>query len=135
MKVTHVEFSKLSLYKVITCASCISYAMASATMVGSESRKIRKKPVIIYLESPKVIHVEPTEFMGLVQRLTGRNASSESAVSNNSHGVERDHRLQSAELTRSSHTLVSSDLNLLPCFGEEKGGSVDSGSWFLWEDC
>ena len=107
--------------------------MASAMMVGTESRKIRKKPVIIYIASPKVIHVEPTEFMGMVQRLTGHgssphNVSSESAVSDNSHSAERDHRVLSAELTRSSPPLVSSDLNLLPCVGDEK-------DWFLWEEC
>jgi len=97
--------------------------MASAGMLGTESRRMRKKLVIIYMASLKVIHVEPTEFMGLVQKLTGR-VSSESAASNNGHGVEGDHRVQSAGLTRSSHDLVSSDLNLLPCAGDEKGSSV-----------
>lgn len=28
-------------------------------------------PVVIYVRSPKVFHVKPEEFMGLVQRLTG----------------------------------------------------------------
>lgn len=36
------------------------------------------QPVIVYLLSPKVIHVQPEEFMDLVQRLTGNN--------NNNHG-------------------------------------------------
>ncbi|KAE8125233.1 hypothetical protein FH972_020066 [Carpinus fangiana] len=51
-------------------------------MVGKSSTKIIKNrpfpagrsrcsPVIIYLESPKVIHVRPEEFMDTVQRLTG----------------------------------------------------------------
>ncbi|GJM98033.1 hypothetical protein PR202_ga15007 [Eleusine coracana subsp. coracana] len=43
--------------------------------VHAASRKIGKqqdrKPVIIYMVSPKVIHVEAHEFMPLVQRLTG----------------------------------------------------------------
>ncbi|KAK8958397.1 Protein MKS1 [Platanthera guangdongensis] len=46
--------------------------------VNKDSHKIRKPPlppprdpVIIYTISPKVIHVELDDFMGLVQRLTG----------------------------------------------------------------
>ncbi|KAI3750590.1 hypothetical protein L2E82_21264 [Cichorium intybus] len=35
-----------------------------------------RPPVIIYTVSPKVIHTNPTEFMTLVQRLTGPSASS-----------------------------------------------------------
>ncbi|CAN0927450.1 hypothetical protein LINGRAHAP2_LOCUS35909 [Linum grandiflorum] len=32
----------------------------------------RPGPVIVYEKSPEIIHVEPREFMGLVQRLTGK---------------------------------------------------------------
>jgi hypothetical protein len=42
--------------------------------VSEGSRKIIKKPVIVYLESPKVIQVRPEEFKGTVQRLTGNHA-------------------------------------------------------------
>ncbi|XP_074573572.1 protein MKS1-like [Curcuma longa] len=70
----------------------------SPLKVGKESHKIRKPPivpprhrpppagdpppprprdpVIIYTVSPKIIHIEPTEFMTLVQRLTGSGSSS-----------------------------------------------------------
>ena len=46
--------------------------------VSENSSKIKKSnrrrsPVIIYLQSPKVIHVRPEEFMGIVQQLTGNN--------------------------------------------------------------
>lgn len=50
---------------------------SGALGVHAASRKIGKqhqqerKPVIIYMVSPKVIHVEAHEFMPLVQRLTG----------------------------------------------------------------
>lgn len=37
----------------------------------SPSQQQHRKPVIIYMVSPKVIHVEAHEFMSLVQRLTG----------------------------------------------------------------
>ncbi|GLT45072.1 hypothetical protein SLA2020_189320 [Shorea laevis] len=50
--------------------------------ISNTSSKIKKtklnakSPVVIYLKSPEIIHVRPEEFMGLVQRLTGKDASS-----------------------------------------------------------
>ncbi|GLJ11170.1 hypothetical protein SUGI_0145280 [Cryptomeria japonica] len=55
--------------------------------ISKDSHKIRKpavpipnrsQPVIIYTESPKIIHIEAHNFMTLVQRLTGSSSSSES---------------------------------------------------------
>uniref|UniRef100_A0A803LHR5 VQ domain-containing protein n=1 Tax=Chenopodium quinoa TaxID=63459 RepID=A0A803LHR5_CHEQI len=40
-----------------------------------------RQPVIIYTVSPKVIHTHPSEFMTLVQRLTGPDATSSSSSS------------------------------------------------------
>ncbi|PKA51692.1 Protein MKS1 [Apostasia shenzhenica] len=74
--------------------------------VGKDSHKVKKPelppqpsqrrtPVIIYTVSPKVIHTKPSEFMSLVQRLTGCSSSSSSsgweskgAVSNNGKAAE-----------------------------------------------
>ncbi|CAN6250751.1 unnamed protein product [Urochloa humidicola] len=40
--------------------------------VSSTNNKIKeKRPVIIYVESPKVVHAHPSEFKSVVQRLTG----------------------------------------------------------------
>ncbi|KAG6770292.1 hypothetical protein POTOM_025969 [Populus tomentosa] len=39
----------------------------------------RSSPVIVYLKSPDIIHVKPEDFMGTVQRLTGKAASSSSS--------------------------------------------------------
>ncbi|KAJ4700920.1 VQ motif-containing protein [Melia azedarach] len=39
-----------------------------------------RRPVIIYTVSPKVIHTNPSEFMTLVQRLTGSSSSSSSTT-------------------------------------------------------
>jgi len=62
--------------------------------VNKESHKIKKppvvtlpsqlpapprQPVIIYTVSPKVIHTTPSDFMSLVQRLTGSSSSSSSS--------------------------------------------------------
>ncbi|GAV63899.1 VQ domain-containing protein [Cephalotus follicularis] len=47
-------------------------------MVNKSSPKIKKPhqaPVVIYLNSPKIIHVRQEEFMGIVQRLTGKHAA------------------------------------------------------------
>ncbi|KAL6138255.1 hypothetical protein ACLB2K_063538 [Fragaria x ananassa] len=55
----------------------------AALTVSKNSKKMmvnKKKqnpsPVIVYLISPKIIHVQPEEFMALVQRLTGNHESS-----------------------------------------------------------
>ncbi|CAA7403189.1 unnamed protein product [Spirodela intermedia] len=46
---------------------------------GSHSiRKTPRKPVVIYVVSPKIIHVKASEFMSLVQRLTGIDSSASS---------------------------------------------------------
>jgi hypothetical protein len=46
---------------------------AASRKIGKHGQHERK-PVIIYMVSPKVIHVEAHEFMPLVQRLTGPDA-------------------------------------------------------------
>ncbi|KAG2686797.1 hypothetical protein I3760_09G023900 [Carya illinoinensis] len=51
---------------------------------STSTGKIRS-PVIVYLQSPKVIHVRPEEFMGLVQRLTGKQAPSTVVAAADSH--------------------------------------------------
>ncbi|KAK3446920.1 hypothetical protein EUGRSUZ_A02544 [Eucalyptus grandis] len=49
--------------------------------VPARTTSCRRQPAtkIVYLRSPKVIHVKPEEFMGLVQQLTGNQSSSLSA--------------------------------------------------------
>ncbi|WOL15304.1 hypothetical protein Cni_G24085 [Canna indica] len=52
--------------------------------VNEESHKIHKskrKPVVIYMVSPQVIHAEASEFMALVQRLTGPGAAAPASAS------------------------------------------------------
>ncbi|CAL5009381.1 unnamed protein product [Urochloa decumbens] len=56
--------------------------------VRKDSHKIRKQPVqqvrepvIIYTVSPKVVHAQPSEFMSVVQRLTGTAAAAAAASS------------------------------------------------------
>ncbi|WOH13357.1 hypothetical protein DCAR_0832867 [Daucus carota subsp. sativus] len=40
----------------------------------------RKLPVIIYVHSPKIIHTKPSDFMALVQKLTGSIQRNENAL-------------------------------------------------------
>ncbi|XP_022772355.1 nuclear speckle RNA-binding protein B-like [Durio zibethinus] len=46
-----------------------------------------RPPVIIYAVSPKVIHTNPSDFMNLVQRLTGSTSSSSSSSSSRSSSL------------------------------------------------
>ncbi|MED6147983.1 hypothetical protein PIB30_048904 [Stylosanthes scabra] len=46
-----------------------------AGLMVNKMKKEKKKPVIVHLRSPKVIHVKPQEFMALVQHLTGNSAT------------------------------------------------------------
>ncbi|XP_020100834.1 uncharacterized protein LOC109718825 [Ananas comosus] len=68
---------------------------------GSRTIDKRRKPVIIYMVSPKVIHAEASEFMSLVQRLTGpdsptcnNNSSSETPKSFTAHRHSRHRSTQ-----------------------------------------
>lgn len=49
-----------------------------------------REPVIIYDASPKIIHTKPSEFMALVQRLTGPGSFSVSAALPSASGCQMD---------------------------------------------
>ncbi|KAL0908338.1 hypothetical protein M5K25_022827 [Dendrobium thyrsiflorum] len=49
----------------------------------------QREPVIIYTIPPKVIHVEPANFMGLVQRLTGPDRAAADPPMTSSAALER----------------------------------------------
>lgn len=48
-----------------------------ATAVPSMPVVNRSQPVILYMQSPKIIHAEVEDFRGLVQRLTGNSSTSD----------------------------------------------------------
>ncbi|XAR64818.1 hypothetical protein NMG60_11008671 [Bertholletia excelsa] len=54
---------------------------ASSMIKKPPLRRSQLSPVIVYLKSPTIIHVSPEEFMGLVQRLTGKEGPSNLPVS------------------------------------------------------
>ncbi|EPS65720.1 hypothetical protein M569_09057, partial [Genlisea aurea] len=48
-----------------------SSSSSSSSSAAAPSASKRHLPVIIYTHSPKVIHAHPSDFMALVQKLTG----------------------------------------------------------------
>lgn len=51
-----------------------------SNVIQKSSLHHRKLPVIIYVRSPKIIHTQPSEFMALVQKLTGFMHQTDDAV-------------------------------------------------------
>ncbi|MED6194502.1 hypothetical protein PIB30_029150 [Stylosanthes scabra] len=54
-----------------------SHMIRKPSSSSSDQNKIRK-PIIIYTQSPKIIHTKAQDFMALVQRLTGKSPTSNS---------------------------------------------------------
>ncbi|CBI35491.3 unnamed protein product, partial [Vitis vinifera] len=115
--------------------------------VRKDSHKIRKPPVvpqpqaqhpppvIIYTVSPKIIHTQPSEFMTLVQRLTGLSSSSSSSAPLDSGAVSPAARFASIEKTKVSaeeekkkKMQSSGDVDVVE--GIEIGGGVERSGWF-----
>lgn len=65
----------------------------------AEGPSQNRQPVIIYAVSPKVIHTTATDFMSLVQRLTGSSSSDQASGSGNRGDVSPAARLASIERT------------------------------------
>lgn len=78
---------------------------SSTMMINKPSLNNRSRnnkavhPVVIYLRSPKIIHVRPEEFMNLVQRLTGKDSTNDPALDDESmKGVsKRDNLLDGGD--------------------------------------
>ncbi|KAJ9675212.1 hypothetical protein PVL29_024240 [Vitis rotundifolia] len=116
--------------------------------VRKDSHKIRKPPVvpqpqaqhpppvIIYTVSPKIIHTQPSEFMTLVQRLTGLSSSSSSSAPLDSGAVSPAARFASIEKTKVSaeeekkkkKMQSSGDVDVVE--GIEIGGGVERSGFF-----
>ncbi|KAK8609107.1 hypothetical protein V6N13_025414 [Hibiscus sabdariffa] len=70
----------------------------SAPQQQQQPSQIRP-PVIIYIASPKVIHTNPSDFMDLVQRLTGSTSLSDQTNA----AISPAARFASIEMTKSPH--------------------------------
>lgn len=91
-----------------------------------------RKPVIIYTDSPKVIHTEAREFMKLVQRLTGRvkgdeNSRPDSCMSSSSSSASSSIQSQISHALPASHAAVPGNPNSyrLDASSPSPGGGLD----------
>ncbi|KAI9088056.1 hypothetical protein K1719_030033 [Acacia pycnantha] len=55
--------------------SSTSNSSGSSSIVSSGSKRQQRQPIIIYTHTPQIIHAYPSNFMALVQRLTGLSQS------------------------------------------------------------
>ncbi|KAA8537872.1 hypothetical protein F0562_027548 [Nyssa sinensis] len=98
-----------------------------------------RPPVIIYTVSPKVIHTHPSEFMTLVQRLTGSSSTSSSSIPSsstfpniNSGAISPAARFATIEKTKSTEKKKpqSGDMGMFDIEGIEMSAEVDRSGLF-----
>ncbi|XP_062196839.1 protein MKS1-like [Phragmites australis] len=91
--------------------------------VRKDSHKIRKpppppvqarQPVIIYTVSPKVVHADPSEFMSVVQRLTGARAPASASSSSSVPALPEATHQPSPPFPFYGHHVASSSALLPP---------------------
>ncbi|XP_008784130.1 protein MKS1-like [Phoenix dactylifera] len=58
----------------------------TAAAAAAAAAPHHRPPVIIYTVSPKIIHTKPSDFMNLVQRLTGPDSSADASLPSPSYG-------------------------------------------------
>ncbi|KAF5187221.1 hypothetical protein FRX31_023192 [Thalictrum thalictroides] len=97
-----------------------------------------RKPTIIYLETPKVIHADEQHFMSLVQKLTGMNSKPDSGlktskISSSALTMFNQERATSTTVSthRSSMSTVSSDDDQLVSGGFYRSLVVDEADLYL----
>ncbi|CAL0316424.1 unnamed protein product [Lupinus luteus] len=54
-----------------------SHLIRKPSISDTKQHKQKRVPIVIYTQSPKIIHTEARDFMALVQRLTGMSSSKE----------------------------------------------------------
>lgn len=83
----------------------------------------RSQPVIVYLQSPRIIHAQVQDFMSLVQRLTGKSSSSDtlsdSIETENLTSGTHDSTIHQASTATTSYQPVSSLANVGMCSDNE----------------
>ncbi|XP_065012798.1 uncharacterized protein LOC135641367 [Musa acuminata AAA Group] len=103
-----------------------SYAIKKRPVVPPAPPQYRR-PIIIYAVSPKVVHATPSDFMSVVQRLTGAAAASSSSSSDASV-LSASARL--ATHASSSEMLMKGEQDLSDDLLGVDGGMVFSRSSF-----
>jgi hypothetical protein len=67
-----------------------SISMPSSSVSNYVATLQQRQPLIIYTQSPKVIHTEARDFMALVQKLTGQSRSNDDDQTQKSLSAERN---------------------------------------------
>ncbi|KAK4758752.1 hypothetical protein SAY87_020053 [Trapa incisa] len=100
---SNISFSSSSSYLLT------GHALATTLPKSNnyQKRQQKKQPVIIYTESPKVIHTRASEFMALVQKLTGYSWSDENKESSVDLGQIKGDNHQSDLNLRLSPDVIS----------------------------
>lgn len=111
----------------------------SPLMINKDSHMIRKEtklqrpqrinPIIIYTESPKIIHTKAKDFMALVQRLTGRSSTNDNLSTTASLPQEGSENFGSS-LSDGSNYNSNETSSALRRFGEnlvESGAIIQHG--------
>ncbi|XP_065864381.1 VQ motif-containing protein 20 [Euphorbia lathyris] len=75
--------------------SAFSSSASLLTVAAPVKPPPQRTPVIIYTHSPKIIHTNPTDFMALVQKLTGMSRSDDDPAPD--HQVKRENGILSPE--------------------------------------
>ncbi|XP_027367734.1 VQ motif-containing protein 8, chloroplastic-like [Abrus precatorius] len=98
----------------------IRKSSVSSTCVVADPKlhKQQRRPIIIYTQSPKVIHTKAQDFMALVQRLTGMSRTndvkeaSENFGSSLSDGSNNNSNETSSALRRGDETCIEGGANV-----------------------
>lgn len=111
----------------------------SSLVINKDSHMIRKEtklqrpqrinPIIIYTESPKIIHTKAKDFMALVQRLTGRSSTNDNLSTTASLPQEGSENFGSS-LSDGSNYNSNETSSALRRFGEnlvESGAIIQHG--------
>ncbi|KAF1869140.1 hypothetical protein Lal_00048421 [Lupinus albus] len=79
-----------------------SHLIHKSSSSSSKSHKQERNPIIIYMQSPKIIHSKPQDFRALVQKLTGMTPTKKNVLDITASLVQHQ------PLTEASENFVSS---------------------------
>ncbi|KAL8105919.1 uncharacterized protein LOC141680779 [Apium graveolens] len=85
-----------------------------SNVIQKSAQYHRKLPVIVYVRSPKIIHTRPSEFMALVQKLTGFMHQTDDAVPN-------DRDVNESSTSDDQNLKLNKDISISDICYEKKG--------------
>ncbi|WCJ21946.1 VQ motif-containing protein [Euphorbia peplus] len=112
---THLKINKDShaINKKSSSSSSPILSSSPPSAFSSSSSAVKpppqRTPVIIYTHSPKIIHTNPTDFMALVQKLTGMSRSDDDPAPD--HHVKRETGSPEEENNKNVVKMCGSDDN------------------------